>query len=97
MQRKVRVATETAPLYALPIVALICRNCGTINTDPGGDPSQYRCGFCGQPQLQRILTQEQKALAGAAAGAAIGALAGGPPGALVGGIIGLLLGDKVLR
>ena len=78
-------------------MALICRNCGTINTDPGGDPRSYRCGRCGMPQLQRILTPQQKAFAGAAAGAAIGGLAGGPPGALLGGIIGIILGEKLLK
>jgi len=78
-------------------MALICRNCGTINTDPGADPRQYRCGHCGLPQLERILTPQQKAFAGAAAGAALGALAGGPPGALIGGLIGIFLGDKLLK
>jgi hypothetical protein len=78
-------------------MALICRNCGTINTDPGGDPRTYRCGYCGLPQLQRILTQQQKAFAGAATGAGIGALTFGLPGAVVGGIIGLVIGDKLLK
>jgi len=78
-------------------MALICRNCGTINTDPGGNPRQYRCGVCGQQQLQRILTPQQKAFAGAAAGAAIGGLVGGPPGALVGGLIGIVLGERLLK
>ena len=72
--------------------ALICGYCGTINTDPGGDPKQYRCGNCGQPRLQRIFTPQEKALAGAAAGAGIGALIGGGlPGAVIGGFIGLLV------
>ncbi len=78
-------------------MALICQNCGTINTDPGGDPRQYECGYCRLPQLQRILTFQQKTFAGAAAGAAIGGLAGGPPGALIGGIIGIILGEKLLK
>jgi hypothetical protein len=72
------------------VSALICGYCGTINTDPGGDPKQYRCGHCGMPQLQRIFTPQEKALAGAAAGAGIGALAGGVPGAIIGGFIGLI-------
>lgn len=74
------------------MATLICRNCGTINTDPGGDPRQYRCGYCGMPgQLQRVLTPQEKAFAGAAAGAGIGAIIGGGlPGAVIGGIIGLL-------
>jgi hypothetical protein len=42
------------------------------------------------PQLQRIFTPQEKALAGAAAGAGIGALAGGVPGAIIGGFIGLI-------
>ena len=72
---------------------LICKFCCAVNTDPGGDPRQYRCGYCGRPnQLQRVLTPQEKAFAGAAAGAGIGALAGGGlPGALIGGIIGLLV------
>jgi len=52
---------------------------------PGGDPRFYRCGVCGMPQLRRILTNQQKAFAGAAAGAGIGALLGfGAPDALIG-------------
>jgi hypothetical protein len=78
-------------------MALICRNCGTINTDPGGDLRNYQCGNCGLQQLQRILTPQQKVFAAAAAGAAIGGLTGGPPGALIGGLIGIFLGDKVLK
>ena len=74
------------------VSALICGYCGTINTDPGGDPKQYRCGHCGQPQLQRVFTPQEKALAGAAAGAGIGALIGGGlPGAVIGGLIGLIV------
>ncbi len=74
-----------------PVSALICGYCGTFNTDPGGDPKQLRCGSCGLPQLQRIFTPQEKALAGAAAGAGIGALAGGLPGAIIGGLIGLIV------
>jgi hypothetical protein len=72
--------------------ALICRYCGTINTDPGGDPQKCCCGHCGLPHhLQRMFTPQEKALAGAAAGAGIGVLVGGGvPGALLGGLIGLL-------
>jgi hypothetical protein len=74
------------------VSALICGYCGSINTDPGGDPRQLRCGHCGQLQLQRIFTPQEKALAGAAAGAGIGALiGGGVPGALIGGLIGLIV------
>jgi hypothetical protein len=79
-------------------MALICRNCGSINADPGGDPRLYRCGTCGMQMLQRILTVQQKAFAGAAAGAAIGALLGfGAPGALVGALIGLVTGERLLK
>ena len=79
-------------------MALICRNCGSINSDPGGDPRFYRCGICGMQTLQRILTNQQKAFAGAAAGAAIGALLGfGAPGALVGALVGLVTGEKLLK
>jgi hypothetical protein len=43
-------------------------------------------------QLQRVLTSQEKAFAGVAAGAGIGALVGGGlPGALLGGLIGLLV------
>ena len=73
------------------VSALICGYCGTINTDPGGDPKRYRCGYCGQPKLQRIFTPQEKAFAGAAAGAGIGALIGGLPGAALGGLIGLIV------
>jgi DNA-directed RNA polymerase subunit RPC12/RpoP len=80
------------------VMALICQNCGTINTDPGGDPRQYRCGHCGLPQLQRFLTPDQKRVAAGVAGAAILGLAtGGPAGALVGGLIGLVFGDRLLK
>ena len=74
-----------------PVSALICGYCGTINTDPGGDPRKYRCGHCGQPQLQRIFTPQEKAFAAVATGAGIGALAGGLPGAVIGGLIGLIV------
>jgi hypothetical protein len=74
------------------MAVLICKYCCAVNTDPGGDPKQDRCGYCGQPfQLERVLTAQEKALAGAAAGAGIGALVGGGlPGALLGGLLGLL-------
>ena len=78
-------------------MALICRNCGTINTDPGGNPRQYRCGVCGQYQLQRIMTPQQKIFAGAVAGAALGGMTFGPPGALIGGLLGIFIGDRVLK
>lgn len=79
-------------------MSLQCRNCGTINTDPGGDPRQYRCGYCGVPQLQRVLTPEQRRLAAGIAGAALlGAASGNPVGALIGGILGLIVGDRILK
>jgi hypothetical protein len=78
-------------------MALVCRNCGSINSDPGGDPRLYRCGVCGMPTLQRILSKEQKAFAGAAVGATIGGLSAGPPGALIGAIVGLVLGERLLK
>ena len=85
-------------IYTSAAMALVCRNCGSINTDPGGDPRSYRCGVCGFPTLQRILTPQQKAFAGAAAGAALGALlGGGAPGALVGALIGIVAGGKLLK
>lgn len=79
-------------------MALICRNCGSINTDPGGDPRGYSCGVCGMPTLQRTITPQQKAFAGGVAGAAIGALLGfGAPGALIGALIGIVTGEKLLK
>ena len=79
-------------------MTLICRNCGSINQDPGGDPKSYRCGVCGVSSLERILTPQQKAFAGGAAGAAIGAMLGfGAPGALIGALIGIATGEKLLR
>lgn len=78
-------------------MVLICRYCGTINQDPGGDPRQYRCGNCSQQQLERVATKPDKILVAGIAGATIGGLAGGPVGALAGAIIGLLAGDKLLK
>lgn len=77
-------------------MALICRNCGATNKDPGGDPRTLLCGVCGQPYLQRVKTQEEKnALAAAIAGGAIGGMGWGPVGIVVGAIIGAIVGSKV--
>jgi len=81
-------------------MALICRTCGTVNQDPGGDPRFYRCGRCGQAALQRspVLTDTDKKRLGAAiAGASILGLATeNPVGALVGALLGYFLGDRLL-
>jgi hypothetical protein len=77
-------------------MVLICKNCGSINQDPGGDPKTYLCGVCGQPQLERVQTEQEKknTLAAAIAGGAIGAL-GGPVGIAIGAIVGALIGSRV--
>ena len=73
---------------------LLCPNCRTVNTDPGGDPARYRCGVCGYSPLQRTGIRTE-ALAGAVVGATIGATVGGPIGAVVGVVAGLILGNNV--
>lgn len=85
-------------------LALFCRNCGTLNTDPGGDPTQYLCGVCGQPALQRLPEQNQQQsqtnsrLVAALAGAGLVGLAtSNPVGALIGGIVGFMLGDRLSK
>jgi C19orf12-like protein/Nin one binding (NOB1) Zn-ribbon like len=76
---------------------LRCRNCGSINTDPGGDPRRYFCGTCGQPQLERIATKSERVLAAGVAGATVGGLTFGPVGALLGGVIGVLFGEREFK
>lgn len=76
---------------------LICRNCGSENTDPGGDPKKYYCGVCGSYSLERVATKGEKAFAAAVAGAAFGGVVGGPVGALIGGILALVAGDRYLK
>lgn len=78
-------------------MVLICRNCGSVNADPGGDPRHYRCGVCGALRLERVATRGEKTFAAVVTGAAVGGLSFGPVGALVGGIVGLLLGEQRLR
>jgi hypothetical protein len=77
-------------------VRVVCLNCGTNYSDPGGDLAGYYCQVCGQARLQRVAPQpgDQGAIAGALAGAAIGGVFGGPAGALFGAIAGLVLGSK---
>jgi hypothetical protein len=76
---------------------LICRNCGTAHSDPGGDPRRYHCNFCGQQGLERVATKQEKVLAAGVAGATVGGLAFGPIGALAGGIIGLVFGENQFK
>jgi hypothetical protein len=78
-------------------MVLLCRHCGSVNFDPGGDPRRLRCGVCGQPQLQRVATKSEKVLAAGIAGATVGGLTFGPIGALVGGVLALLVGGKELK
>jgi hypothetical protein len=77
-------------------MVLVCKNCGAINNDPGGDPRTYLCGVCGRPTLGRVQTEQEKknTLAALIAGGAIGAL-GGPAGILIGALIGAIVGSKV--
>jgi hypothetical protein len=78
---------------------LICRTCGTVNQDLGGDPRVYRCGRCGQATLQRTSTlndTDKRRLGSAIAGATIVGLATeNPVGALVGALLGYFLGDRL--
>lgn len=81
---------------------LVCQNCGTLNSDPGGDPRCYYCGRCGQLRLQRISAPQQQVsnntVLAAIAGAALGGLAaGGPIGALLGAVVGGILGSRVSK
>jgi hypothetical protein len=78
-------------------VPLICKTCGTVNQDLGGDPRTYRCGRCGQPTLQRTPSEaDKKRLVAAIAGASIVGLATeNPVGALVGAVLGYIFGDRL--
>jgi hypothetical protein len=74
---------------------LVCRNCHSINQDPGGDPRLYRCGACQHQELERVQGYvSEKTVGGTIAGAAIGGMIFGPFGALVGAVIGAALGEK---
>jgi hypothetical protein len=80
---------------------LVCGTCGTPNQDPGGDPTGYRCGHCGQPTLYRqVVVQDpsasnNNALAGAVVLGTLGGVAGGPVGAIFGIVIGAIVGNQV--
>ncbi len=79
-------------------MALVCQNCGTTNTDPGGNPQTLRCGHCGRATLVREPTKQQKVFAAAVAGAAlVGMASGNPIGALIGGLVGLYLGEREFK
>jgi hypothetical protein len=81
-------------------MALVCKTCGTHNApDPGGDEGLYRCGYCGNPTLMRVVQAPQrnpadKTVAGAAIGATLGGLFLGPYGALAGALLGGAVGSK---
>lgn len=71
-----------------------CPNCRSRFPDAPGDLKQYPCPNCGNRNLVRVRSEQERsrdALAGLAAGAAVGAAIGELPGALIGGIIGLVL------
>jgi hypothetical protein len=76
---------------------LICRSCGTVYSDPGGDPRQYCCNVCYHQGLERVATKQEKVLAAGIAGATVGGLAFGPVGALVGGLFGLVVGENQFK
>jgi DNA-directed RNA polymerase subunit RPC12/RpoP len=74
---------------------IMCPQCRSSFQDVPGDLKQYACSNCGNRNLVRVRTEQERsrdALAGLAAGAAVGAVIGELPGALVGGIVGILLG-----
>jgi hypothetical protein len=75
------------------MATLVCRNCHSVNQDPGGDPRLYTCGVCGQPQLERTQGAVSQTTATAIAGAAIGGMFGGPVGALFGALAGIVVGE----
>ena len=74
---------------------LICRTCGAVNHDPGGDPLCYRCGHCGNPTLFREQTTDKRIATAIAGAAVIGMATGNPIGALVGGVLGFWLGANL--
>ncbi len=82
-------------------MALICKFCGTVNKDPGGDTARLRCGRCGQATLQRVPPEpspDKSRLAAAIAGASILGLATeNPVGALIGALLGYAIGDRLFR
>ena len=74
---------------------IYCPQCRSHFQNALGDLRQYHCRNCGNRNLVRVRTEQERsrdALAGLAAGAAVGAALGELPGALVGGIVGLVLG-----
>jgi DNA-directed RNA polymerase subunit RPC12/RpoP len=76
---------------------LVCTNCGTRNTDPGGPPSNYYCGHCGHNTLVRAVPAQNttdNTVAGAAILGTLGALAFGPFGALAGAVLGGVIGGS---
>jgi hypothetical protein len=74
---------------------LICPNCRTVFTDPGGDPRSYSCSNCGYAPLQRTpLSGSNDATVGLVAGAAVGAALGGVPGAVIGALVGAIVGAR---
>ena len=74
---------------------IICPQCRGRFQDVPGELKQYSCSNCGNRNLVRVRTEQERsrdALAGLAAGAAVGAALGELPGALLGGVVGLVLG-----
>jgi predicted RNA-binding Zn-ribbon protein involved in translation (DUF1610 family) len=76
---------------------MICSNCRSILSDPGGDPTEYFCPFCGLRAIQRIPAGEDRshdAALGFVAGATVGGVVGGPVGAAIGAFLGILIGAQ---
>lgn len=77
---------------------LICKTCGTRNSDPGELPESYACGRCGNMTLVRVQPPPPDAagqtVTGAAIGGTLGALMFGVPGAFVGALVGGAIGNR---
>jgi uncharacterized protein YcfJ len=79
-------------------MAIVCKTCGKVYHDPGGELSKYWCNNCPQkgPLVRFPKKNEGEAgkVIGAGAGATLGAAVGGPVGAVVGALIGWLIGNE---
>lgn len=74
---------------------LLCKNCGSYNTDPGGSPAAFKCGSCGQSALVRLepgAQQRQQRNREMTAAAFLGIGIGGAIGGAIGAAIGALVG-----
>src|SRR5437667_10849443 len=82
---------------------LICRTCGSVLHDPGGDLRHCWCSVRGSSLLWRpsraaefgspeAEDRSHAAAIGLVAGATVGGVLGGPVGAVVGGLLGVFFG-----